>query len=263
MEPLPLGASLVFELAGLLPGEALVGEMAVLGRHSVDGVDEVEFLDDHTGAEIEVLADDADKLLRGLVGSAVGLDEKRQRLGDTDGVRELHTGAASEASSDERLGDPASEVSSRAIDLGVVLARESTTSVGSPAAVSVDDDLSASETGVALRATDDETSRGLDVVDGLVVEVLLRDHLLDDLVQDLECLSACVNAEGQVRPWVDKRAVNQRRRTTLDVEGDSKRGVVHCATERKVQHCYMRKREQIATHLFPQFLGRDLVGVLR
>lgn len=67
---------LELELLGLLPGEGLVAEVAVLGSAVVDGVGEVELLDDDTGTEIEVLADDLDKLLRVLVGGSVVLNEE-------------------------------------------------------------------------------------------------------------------------------------------------------------------------------------------
>lgn len=147
---------LELKLLGLLPGEALVGEVAVLGGLVVDGVGQVELLDDDTGAEIEVVVDDVNKLVGGLVGGTVGLDEHGEGLGDTDSVRQLDECAASKLSVHERLGDPAGKVGGRAVDLGVVFPGESTTTVGSPATVCVDDDLAASETGVTLGTTDDE-----------------------------------------------------------------------------------------------------------
>ena len=63
----------------------------------------------------------------------------------------------------ERLGDPASEICSRSIDLAVVLAGESTTSVGTPATVGIDDDLAAGQTGVTLRTANDEETGRLDL----------------------------------------------------------------------------------------------------
>ena len=101
--------------------------MTVAGGLGVDGLEEVQLLDDDTGAEVEVLLDDGENLLIGLGTSAVGIDEDRGGLGNTDGVRELNEGTAGEAGSDDGLGDPASSVGSRAIDLGPVLARESST----------------------------------------------------------------------------------------------------------------------------------------
>lgn len=51
-----------------------------------------------------------------------------------------------------------------------------------PAAVGVDDDLAPGEAGVAVGAADDETARGVQVVNGVIVEVLGRDHVLDDVL---------------------------------------------------------------------------------
>jgi hypothetical protein len=155
--------SLELKLLGLLPCKVLVGEVTVLGGLEIDGVDEVEFLDDDTGAEIEVLVDDFDELSGRLVRGAVGLDEHGEGLGDTDGVGKLDERAAGELGVHERLGDPARKVGGGTIDLGVVLSGESTTTVGTPATVGVDDDLTASETGVTLGTTDDEETGGLDL----------------------------------------------------------------------------------------------------
>jgi hypothetical protein len=159
--------------------------VTVLGSLVVNGVGEVELLDNDTGAEVEVLADNLDELFRRLIRGTVVLNEEGERLGNTNGVRELDEGAAGETSVDQRLCNPASEVSGRAIDLGVVLSGEGTTTVGTPTTVSVNDNLAASETGITLGTTDDEETRGLDVVDGLVVQVLCGDDLLDNLVENL------------------------------------------------------------------------------
>ena len=154
---------LKLEGLGLLPGEVGVGEVAVLGGLAVDGVDEVELLDNDTGAHVEVGLDDLDELGGALVGGAVGLDEDGERLSDTNGVGELDKGTAGELGADERLGDPAGEVGSRAVDLAVVLAGEGTTTVSTPATVGVNDNLAASKTGVTLRTTNDEVAGGLNL----------------------------------------------------------------------------------------------------
>lgn len=100
MRQLCLGLEL--EGLGLLPGEALVGaKVAVLGRLEVDGLGKVELLDNDTGAEVEVGADDLDELIRVLLRGAVGVDVDRQGLRNTDGVRELDEATAGEAGGDE------------------------------------------------------------------------------------------------------------------------------------------------------------------
>lgn len=54
---------LKLELSWLLPAEALVGEVAVLGSLAVDWLREVKILDNNTRPHVEVGADDLDKLL--------------------------------------------------------------------------------------------------------------------------------------------------------------------------------------------------------
>ena len=158
-------AHLELELLGLLPGEALVGtEVAVLGSLEVDGAVQVELTDNDTGTQVEVLVDDLDKLLRALLRGAVGVDVDGEGFSNTDGVGELDKGTTGKASSDQGLGDPAGDVSSRPVDLGEVLAGEGTTTVSTPATVGVDNDLATSQTGITLGTTDDEESRGLNLL---------------------------------------------------------------------------------------------------
>ena len=54
---------LVFQSARLLPGEALVSEMAVLRSLEVDWLGKIEFLDNNTWPHVEVVANDLNKLL--------------------------------------------------------------------------------------------------------------------------------------------------------------------------------------------------------
>ena len=61
------------------------------------------------------------------------------------------------------FGNPTSEIGSRSINLGVIFAGESSTSVSTPSAISIDDDLSPGQTGVTLGATDDEQAGRLDL----------------------------------------------------------------------------------------------------
>ena len=143
--------------------------MTVLGSLEVDGLGQVKLLDDDTRAQVEVVADDLDELIRGLGRGAVGVDVDREGLRDTDGVGELDESTAGEAGGNKGLGDPAADVGGGSVDLGEVLARESTTTVGTPATVGIDDDLSAGETGITLGATDDEKTGGLDLFSGMSV----------------------------------------------------------------------------------------------
>lgn len=64
----------------MFPGKALVGEMPVLGSATVDGVGQVELLDDDTRSKIEVGVDDVDELGAGFIACSIRLDEQRQRF---------------------------------------------------------------------------------------------------------------------------------------------------------------------------------------
>ena len=144
------------ESLGLLPGEGLVGEMSILGRLEVDGLGQVELLDDDTRSEVEVLGNNRDKFVGALVRGSVRLDEDRERLSDTDGVRKLDQSPTAELRMDEGLGHPSGEVSRRTVDLGEVLPREGTTSVRTPPSVGVDNDLTPSKTRITLGTADKE-----------------------------------------------------------------------------------------------------------
>jgi hypothetical protein len=138
--------------------------MAVLGGLEVDWLCQVKLLHDHTWTEIEVAFDDSNELVGREGGGSVRVDEDGEWLSDTDGVRELDERTAGKLGVDQRLCDPTGEVCCGTIDLGEILSGESTTTVGSPSTVSVDDDLTASKTSITLWSTNDELSGRLDLL---------------------------------------------------------------------------------------------------
>ena len=154
-----------------------------------DRAAEVEVTNDATGAEVKVLLDDLHQLQVSLTrasgGSAVSVHEDGQGVGEADAVGQLHKGTVAQTSGHEGLGDPAASVGSRAVHLGGVLAGESTSTVGSPASVGVDDDLATSEASITVRTTNDESARGVEVVDGLVIEVLGGHDVLNDVLHQV------------------------------------------------------------------------------
>jgi hypothetical protein len=146
--------------------------VTVLGSLEVDGVVQVELTNNDTRSEIKVVADDLDELLRVLLRGTVRVDIDREGLGDTNGVRELDKGTSAKTGSDQGLGDPSTDVGSGTIDLGEILSGESTTTVGTPATVGVDNDLSAGQTSITLGTTNDEETRGLDLMIRLDIELI-------------------------------------------------------------------------------------------
>lgn len=138
---------------------------------------------DDARAQIEVLLDDVKQFLVRLRRRSVGEHSDGQRLRNADTVGHLHEAATAQFRLDERFRHPSRGVRARSVDLRRVLAAERTATVRTPAAVRVDDDLSAGQTRVALRSADLELARRVQVVDGLVVDVLLGHDGLDDLVE--------------------------------------------------------------------------------
>ena len=91
--------------------------MAILRRLEVDGVCQVQILDDNAWAEIEIVSNNLDKLVGSLVRSSVCIDEDRKRLGNSNGVRQLDHYATGELSVDKRFSYPSGDVGTRAIHL--------------------------------------------------------------------------------------------------------------------------------------------------
>ncbi len=171
--------------------------MTVGGRLIVLGFAQLEVARQRSGTTVEFQLDYVGDALRGqsLPFGAVGLDEQGERLGHSDGVRELYQRALAELGGHDALGHPPTGVGGRSIDLGGILSGEGPAAVGAPSAVGVDDDLASGESGVSLGTADDEFPRwiqvdvtGVSVVDGeRALSVLEGDgfeRLEDDVIVD-------------------------------------------------------------------------------
>ncbi len=86
------------------------------------------------------------------------------RFGDANRVSQLNFATFGQAGGNDVLGNVAGHVGSGAVDLGRVLAAESTAAVATPTAVGVDDDLATGQTAVAVRTADDELAGRVDVI---------------------------------------------------------------------------------------------------
>lgn len=78
--------------------------MTVCRRLAVNRLLQVELLHNDTWSKVPVLPDNFDKLRVGFLARAISIDENRQGLSDTNGVRELNKRTAGEASGDQGLG---------------------------------------------------------------------------------------------------------------------------------------------------------------
>ncbi len=186
-----LSTNLEVEDLRSLPSEVriIATEVTVGSGLLQDWAAQVQVTDDSSWAKIEVVLDDLSDLQVSLSGAdntgAIGINEDGQWVGDTDGVGQLNEDTVGQTSRDDGLGDPTGSVGSRAIDLGGILTREGSTTVGTPTTIGINDDLAASQTSITVWTTDDEAARWVQVVDGLVVEVLSRDDRLDDVLKQL------------------------------------------------------------------------------
>jgi len=109
------------KMLGVLPSELLPAKVAVARGLAVDGVLEVQVLDDAARTQVEVVLDDLQQLLLGVLGGAVVKHSDRNGLCHADGVRHLYSGALANFASNQGLCYPTGGVSCRSVNLGVVL----------------------------------------------------------------------------------------------------------------------------------------------
>mmetsp|Transcript_69582 Transcript_69582/g.161217 ORF Transcript_69582/g.161217 Transcript_69582/m.161217 type:complete len:213 (-) Transcript_69582:91-729(-) len=156
---------LPFEELDAVLGHGLTAKVAVGRSLLVLGFSQGERHGNGARAAVEGNLDDIGDVLRRerTLFGPVSLQEERQRLRNTNGIRELHQSTLAQATLHHGLGHLAADVSCRAIDLGGVLSREGTAAMRTPASVGVDDDLAAREAGITLRPANDELAGGVDV----------------------------------------------------------------------------------------------------
>ena len=104
---------------------------------------------------------------------------------NTNCVGNLDESTVAEIGGDEGFGDPSGSVCCATVNLSWVLSGEGSTSVSAPSSVCVDDDLTASKTGISVWATTGEASTWVEMVDGVLIKVLCGDDWGDDLFLEL------------------------------------------------------------------------------
>src|SRR5487761_782360 len=213
----PGGCAQRVGLVGPLPREVAVvaAEVAVRRRLRIDRPAQVEVAQDRRGAQVEMLLDERLDLQRRDLLRPERLHEHRHRMRDTDRVRDLDLAAVGEACGDDVLRHVARRIRGRAVDLRRVLARERATAVRRGAAVGVDDDLAARQTGVAHRAADDELAGRVAIEEVLRLEAprvvqLLREDRLEHVRDEIRL---------HQHLDVDSLAVLRRDDDALDLDG--------------------------------------------
>jgi len=98
---------------------------------------------DATSTKVKVLVDDFNQVFIGhtFLGSTVGVNVNRQWVWYTNSVRQLYQNTLGQASSYNRLGNPTGSVSSGTINLSGILTGESSTTVGTPATIGINNNL--------------------------------------------------------------------------------------------------------------------------
>src|ERR1041385_5598498 len=120
--------------SSLFPGETLLSEVTVVGRHLVDRTTQLKLLYHLRRTEIES-AREVFGLLR--IAGAERVDAHRDRLRATDRIGHLHLGLLGEAFLHDLPGDVATEVGAAAIHLRRILAAERAATMATHAAVAV------------------------------------------------------------------------------------------------------------------------------
>ena len=90
---------------------------------------------------------------------AVSVDIQRDGLCYAYGVTHLHQHLMRHTGGYQMLRDPACGIRGRTVHFRGILSAERTAAVSTAAAVGIDDDLTARQTRVAVRTTDDEVTR--------------------------------------------------------------------------------------------------------
>src|SRR5689334_9221758 len=176
-----------FGFIGSFPGKAFLvaAEVSVSRGCFVNRPAQVEFLNDAARSQFKIITHELRDGRFADASGAGGIDEHRDGIRDADRVRELDQTTIGKTSGDDVLRDVARHVSGRAIDLRRVFARESAATVRRVTTVSVDNDLAASQTGIALWPSGDKASGRIDVILRVLVEQFGRDGVLDDFLFDL------------------------------------------------------------------------------
>mmetsp|Transcript_76468 Transcript_76468/g.145523 ORF Transcript_76468/g.145523 Transcript_76468/m.145523 type:complete len:214 (+) Transcript_76468:74-715(+) len=87
---------------------------------------------------------------------AVSLHKKGQGLGNANGIRELHKRTLAKTTFDDRLSHQAADIGCRTVNFCRILAAECATTMCTPSAICVDDDLTAGEASITLGSSNDE-----------------------------------------------------------------------------------------------------------
>ena len=108
---------LELQLLGTFPGEFGSAKMAVARRFLVDWLEEVEFLDDNTGSQVEIALDNFIYFRVALHTRAVCVDVDGDGFGYTDGIGNLHEAASAQSRRHQGFGDVTRSIRAGTVNL--------------------------------------------------------------------------------------------------------------------------------------------------
>src|SRR6201982_3681599 len=154
------------------PREVLVSasEMAVRSRLAINRTPQVQRIDNALRSQLEVRPDQVGNDRRIDLGSPERFNQNTHRFGDADRIRQLNFALIGETRRDNVFGNVTRHVGRGPIHLGRIFAAESAAAMASHAAVGVHDDLATGQTGVAHRAADHKSPRGVEMILAVRVE---------------------------------------------------------------------------------------------
>ena len=150
----------------------------------IDRTQQIELFDNRRRTHVELSLDDFGDAVGGDFTGAEGIDHHRNRVCHSDGVGQLDFTLASQAGSNNIFRHVAGHVGGTAIDLAWVFTAEGATTVGTLAAVGINNDLAPGQTTVAHGATDDKAPGRVDQVAGFTVDQFGRQVRLDNLFEN-------------------------------------------------------------------------------
>ncbi|BBG31385.1 glutamyl-tRNA reductase [Zymobacter palmae] len=160
--------------------ERFTSEVTIRSGQLVHRVQQVEHLSDAVRTQVEVLTYQLDDTAVADAARAEGVDGDGRRFRHTDGVGDLDFAFIRQTRCHDVLRDIAASVSSAAVNLRRILTGERTATVTRHATVSINDDLAASQTTVAHRATNDEVAGRVDVEAGVFGDPFCRQYIADN-----------------------------------------------------------------------------------
>ena len=136
--------------------------MTVGGSAGIDGPVELQVLADTARCQAYQLAQRARQFVFIDTTGAKRVDVQRDGFCHADGVGELNLAPIRQTGCDDVFRQVAGNVGGRAIDLARVLAGKCAAAVRRRTTVSIDNDLAAGQSGVAVGSTDNEAAGGID-----------------------------------------------------------------------------------------------------